>query len=64
MLQGEYGKGIAHYIQDIAGQGFDLIPNPNQNGKLKAPSMWGFFSFTNTFGIKYSIQLSHIATHA
>lgn len=43
MLQGEYGKGIAHYIQDIAGQGFDLIPNPNQNGKLKAPSMWGFF---------------------
>lgn len=44
MFQGVYGKGIAHYIQDISGIGYDLVPNPSHNGKLKAPGAWGAFA--------------------
>lgn len=43
MFQGVYGKGIANYIQDISGLGYDLIPKANADGKLEAPSMWGVF---------------------
>lgn len=43
MFQGEYGKGIANYIQDISGLGYDLIPDAGDHGKLKAPGMWGLF---------------------
>lgn len=43
MFQGVYGKGIAHYIQDIGDLGYDLVPSPDKNGKLKASNMWGFF---------------------
>ena len=39
----EYGKGIANYIQDISGIGYDLIPTADDNGNLKAPGMWGLF---------------------
>lgn len=44
MFQGVYGKGIANYIQDISGQGYDLVPNPTRNGRLKAANMWGAFA--------------------
>lgn len=43
MFQGEYGKGIANYIQDISGIGYDLIPDTEHQGKLKASGMWGVF---------------------
>lgn len=43
MFQGVYGKGIANYIQDISGLGYDLIPQADANGKLKTSSMWGVF---------------------
>ncbi len=43
MFQTEYGKGIANYIQDISGMGYDLIPISN-DGELKAPGMWGLFA--------------------
>lgn len=43
MFQGVYGKGIANYIQDIAGIGYDLVPRTHDNGRLKAPGMWGAF---------------------
>lgn len=43
MFQGVYGKGIANYIQDISGLGYDLIPQSDANGKLKTPGMWGVF---------------------
>ena len=43
LFQAEYGKGIANYIQDISGIGYDLIPTANDNGNLKAPGMWGLF---------------------
>ena len=39
MFQGVYGKGIANYIQDISGIGYDLVPNPNHNGKLREPGV-------------------------
>ena len=44
MFQGVYGKAIANYIQDISNLGYDLIPNPDKNGRLKASAMWGFFA--------------------
>ena len=44
MFQGVYGKAIANYIQDISDLGYDLIPNPDKNGRLKASAMWGFFA--------------------
>ncbi|MEG2278052.1 MAG: DcaP family trimeric outer membrane transporter [Odoribacter sp.] len=43
MFQGVYGKGIANYIQDISGNGYDLIPNAHENGKLESAGMWGAF---------------------
>ena len=43
LFQAEYGKGIANYIQDISGIGYDLIPTADDNGNLKAPGMWGLF---------------------
>lgn len=43
MFQGVYGKGIARYIQDISGMGYDLVPDPNHNGRLETPEMWGAF---------------------
>lgn len=41
-----YGKGIASYINDLDGLGYDLIPDGN--GKLKAPAMSGW-----TAGLQY-----------
>lgn len=43
MFQGVYGKAIANYIQDISALGYDLVPNPDKSGRLKASAMWGFF---------------------
>lgn len=44
MFQAQYGKGIANYIQDISGIGYDLIPSADHNGKLEASGMWGAFA--------------------
>lgn len=58
MFQGVYGKGIANYIQDIAGQGYDLVPNPNHNGRLEAPGMWGVFgAFQQNWNSKLNSSL-------
>lgn len=43
LFQGVYGKGIANYIQDLSGLGYDLIPNAHRNGRLEASNMWGGF---------------------
>lgn len=43
MFQGVCGKGIANYIQDISGLGYDLVPNPDVDGRMKLPHMWGVF---------------------
>lgn len=43
LFQTVCGKGIANYIQDISGIGYDLVPNPDHNGRLEAPRAWGAF---------------------
>ena len=58
MFQGVYGKAISNYIQDISGIGYDLVPNPNHNGKLKAPGAWGAFgAFEQNWTSKLSSSL-------
>lgn len=60
MFQGVYGKGIANYIQDISGIGYDLVPNPARNGRLEAPGMWGAFgAFQQNWTSKLSSSLMY-----
>ncbi len=54
--QGVYGKGIASYIQDIQGYGYDMVPavesvlyngvkeEITNIGKLAKPEAWGFYA--------------------
>lgn len=56
MFQGVYGKAIANYIQDISDLGYDLIPNPDKNGRLKASAMWGFLPLYNKTGHRIYIR--------
>ena len=54
--QGVYGKGIASYIQDIQGYGYDMVPagakilfegaseDITNLGKLTMPKTWGFYA--------------------
>lgn len=43
--QGVYGKGIASYIQDIQGYGYDMVPVvENDVDKLEVPEAWGFYA--------------------
>lgn len=51
--QGVYGKGIGAYLNDLSGNGFDLIPSGN-GGKMKAAEMMGLeaglnYDFTESF---------------
>lgn len=48
--QALYGKGIAQYINDQSGAGYDLVPVVGQDGKLHAPGSLGFFA-----GVQYDI---------
>lgn len=58
MFQGVYGKGIANYIQDISGIGYDLVPEAGRNGHLEAPGMWGTFgAFQQNWTSKLSSSL-------
>ena len=41
--QAVYGKGVSSYIQDLSGQGEDLVPVANENGKLKSVASWGAY---------------------
>ncbi|MDE6489956.1 MAG: hypothetical protein K2L49_02225, partial [Muribaculaceae bacterium] len=47
---GVYGKGIAQYLNDLEGHGFDLIC-AGENGTMAAPGMTGI-----TGGIRYDIS--------
>lgn len=49
-----YGRGIGHYINDLSDEGFDLIPDYGNPGKLKAPAAAGWtaglqYNFTDKF---------------
>lgn len=43
MWEGVYGHGVSSYIQDLSGKGMDLMPDPDENGKLKAVPAWGAY---------------------
>lgn len=47
--QGVYGKGIAHYLNDLDGNGMDLIPG-SESGRLIAPGTLGFVG-----GMRYDL---------
>lgn len=48
--QGVYGEGIASYIQDLSGEGQDLVPVINDPGKLTPVKAWGGYA-----SLKYDI---------
>lgn len=41
--QGVYGKGVASYIQDLTGEGQDLVPVKDKEGKLTTLPTWGAY---------------------
>lgn len=41
--QAVYGKGVSSYIQDISGQGLDLVPVSKPDGKLESVKAWGAY---------------------
>lgn len=43
MWEGVYGQGVASYIQDLAGRGMDLMPNPDEIGRLTAVPAWAAY---------------------
>lgn len=38
-----YGKGVSSYIQDMNGEGQDLVPNATTTGKLETVKTWGAY---------------------
>lgn len=46
-----YGKGISYYINDMSGDGYDLIPDASKPGKLTAPGSAGY-----TAGLQYTFS--------
>lgn len=43
MWEGVYGKGVSSYIQDLAGRGMDLMPDPDREGRLSAVPAWAAY---------------------
>ncbi|MCH5229922.1 MAG: hypothetical protein J1F12_08030 [Muribaculaceae bacterium] len=41
--QAVYGKGVESYIQDLNGEGLDLVPHNKENGKLTTLPVWGAY---------------------
>ena len=54
--QGAYGHGYGAYINDLGGQGYDLVYS-SENGKMKAPAMSNY-----EFGARYDFTSSLFAT--
>ena len=57
--QGIYGKGVAGYIQDIAGTGLDLVPVTGDPGKLQAVEAGSWIG-----GLQYVFNKKWTATAA
>lgn len=51
-----YGKGISSYVNDLSGEGYDLIPY-GSDGRLKAPGVAGW-----TAGLQYNFSKALFAT--
>lgn len=58
-MQYLYGKGIAAYIQDIAGTGMDLVGNPDKPHAMQALPMMSWIG-----GLQYAFSKKWIATAA
>lgn len=64
--QGVYGKGVSSYIQDLNGQGLDLVP-AKQNGELKTIGAWGAYGSLRYDFCKYcfmNFTYSQVRTYA
>ena len=63
--QGVYGRGYDRYLNGLNGEGFDLIPDPDNQGKLYAPETLGYvagirYSFSQKFFISASYSQSRL----
>lgn len=59
-----YGKGIASYVNDISGLGYDLIPSSHE-GKLHAPGTLAWtaglsYHFTRRFFVAADVSVSRV----
>ncbi len=41
---GVYGEGISKYIQDLASQGYDFTPDPEETSHAQTMPMWGWYA--------------------
>ena len=48
--QATYGKGIAQYLNDISTLNVDLVPDPEQEGKMQTLPMMGWYA-----GVQYNL---------
>jgi len=65
--QGLYGKGIASYIQDLAGCGMDMAPsayNPYILDTVKAWGAYGALQYDFSPSVFASASYSHVRTYA
>lgn len=65
--QGLYGKGIASYIQDLTGDGMDLMPDASNAGVLNPVKAWaGYASLQYNFSPRLfcTATYSHVRTYA
>ena len=63
--QGDYGRGYDRYLNGLNGKGFDLIPDPDNQGKLYAPETLCYvagirYSFSQKFFISASYSQSRL----
>lgn len=49
--QATYGKGIGQYLNDISNLNVDIVPNPDNEGKMQALPMLGWYA-----GLQYNIS--------
>ena len=62
-----YGKGVASYIQDLTGEGLDLVPVKNKPGKLETTQTWGAYgTLQYNFGkcALWNATYSHVRAYA
>lgn len=58
-VDGSFGRGIGAYINDLAGRDYDLIPDPDKPGRLRAPR-----TFAYAAGLNYNFCANGFATVA
>lgn len=67
MWEGVYGKGVSSYIQDLTDKGMDLMPNPDEKGKLSAVPAWaayGTLQYQICPKVFVNATYSHVRTYA